>query len=231
MPASRPLDTAAEVRMSYRNATTTEQFYETLKDEDTPDLEAIEKRAHRLAAQDMLVLALPAASLLAKAKNMNVGMAQLRYVFNVESRSMTAVAAELGVTRACLSKGVREFIKENHLPKALIQRTEEASRSYRATREAQLVDRDELSPDELEQAEEATAAAKTWHILFGSGHAPRTTNFKQPRQKAAHHSFAFSAFARALSKIDIKDLDAFDKEVLLKMLMPIAQFIDKLARK
>jgi len=72
------------------------------------------------------------------AKSAEVGMAQLKFALGIEGRSMRDVAPLLGVTVQCLSRGAKEFVRENNLPTPACMKSEAASATYRATRQNQL---------------------------------------------------------------------------------------------
>jgi len=75
------------------------------------------------------------------AKNKAVAVWQVAFAVGLnccQGTSMTEVAKGLGVTKAAISKGAREFCEQNHLEPSFYMKSEEASKSYRKTREEQL---------------------------------------------------------------------------------------------
>ena len=71
-------------------------------------------------------------------ENPKVGFAQIKYAFNLESRKLRDVAAELGCTVQCLSSGLRDFVETNDLPLPEIMRSRDASKDRSKLRETQL---------------------------------------------------------------------------------------------
>ncbi|MEM6885417.1 MAG: hypothetical protein AAF571_10325 [Verrucomicrobiota bacterium] len=55
-----------------------------------------------------------------------------------EGKEITSVANNIGVERATISKGATEFCRANDLPPSRYMKSEEATKSYREAREAQL---------------------------------------------------------------------------------------------
>lgn len=75
------------------------------------------------------------------AKNKAVAVWQAAFAIGLnccDGNSMTAVAKSLGVTRACISKGAREFCEQNDLPPSFYMKSEEAVKSYKETRSGQV---------------------------------------------------------------------------------------------
>lgn len=89
---------------------------------------------YREASYHFLKLLYPAAAHVANATRPEVGLEQIRFALGIAEQSMTDVAARLGVTPQCLSKGAREFIRENNLPIPPCMESEESSRAHREGR-------------------------------------------------------------------------------------------------
>jgi hypothetical protein len=53
-------------------------------------------------------------------------------------RTMSDVGAMCGVTKACISKGARNFCEKNNLPPSFYMKTPEAVEAYRKERKSQL---------------------------------------------------------------------------------------------
>lgn len=72
------------------------------------------------------------------AENPAVGMAQVKFALGIEGRSMHDVASSLGVTVQCISRGAKEFVRDNNLPTPPCMKSDAASRAYSMTRTSQL---------------------------------------------------------------------------------------------
>ena len=105
---------------------------------DLEDDDGESRNLFREVSQMALNIIYPAAVHIASAKSFKVGSAQVRFALDLESRSMRDVAAELGVTVACISKGAKEFVEENNLPTPRCMKSAEASEVYREVRNLQL---------------------------------------------------------------------------------------------
>jgi len=101
------------------------------EDEDAP-------KHFRKAALKALAVIYPAVVHATAAKNIGIGLAQVRFALGLEDRSMRDVAASLNVSVECISKGAKAFVRENNLPIPSCMRSEEASASYREARERKL---------------------------------------------------------------------------------------------
>jgi hypothetical protein len=64
-------------------------------------------------------------------------------------RSMLEIARNCGVSKACISKGARNFCEKNHLPPSFYMKSEKAVESYRITRKSQLTPK--LTQEEMQQ--------------------------------------------------------------------------------
>lgn len=111
--------------------TTTEDFYETIE-------EPADRNAYREAALLVLPLIQAGVGHCLSARSAAVGMAQIKFALGIEGRSMRDVAATLGVTVQCLSRGARDFVHANNLPIPPCMKSEDASEAYRKQRESQL---------------------------------------------------------------------------------------------
>lgn len=100
-----------------------------------------ERNLFREASQRALAIIVPAAQHISSASNFRVGLAQILFALDQESRSMRDVAASLNVTVACISKGAKEFVRDNNLPTPLCMKSDEASDVYRDVRISQLTKR------------------------------------------------------------------------------------------
>lgn len=104
---------------------------------DEPEIDT-ESSAYREAGLRFIHLLQPALAHIQGCKNPTIGYWQVIYALDLSERSMRDVAAEIGVTVACISKGANEFVRENNLPRPRCMKSEEAATSYRITRENQL---------------------------------------------------------------------------------------------
>lgn len=99
----------------------------------------------REASLDAMAIIVPAAKHIASAKNLDIGLAQILFALDLEERSMRDVAAGLNVTVACISKGAKEFVRENNLPTPRGMKSEEASEKYREVRTSKLKPRSDAA--------------------------------------------------------------------------------------
>ena len=67
-----------------------------------------------------------------------VGLAQIKVALGLSDESMSEIAARLGVTPQCISKGAKAFIAENNLPIPRGMEGEESSEAHRKARNKQL---------------------------------------------------------------------------------------------
>jgi len=111
--------------------TTTEDFYNTLEPEDLP-------HAYREAARMLLPLIEQGVAHCLAAESPLLGRIQIKYALGIEDRPMRQVAAHLGVTVACISRGAKEFVESNKLPIPPCMKSCEASEVYRKARIKQL---------------------------------------------------------------------------------------------
>lgn len=93
---------------------------------------------YREVAMRVLPLIDSAVAHILAAKSIGIGRAQVMYALNLEERSMHTVAASLGVTPQCISRGMKEFVRDNGLPQPLCAKSERASEAYRESRISKL---------------------------------------------------------------------------------------------
>jgi len=67
-----------------------------------------------------------------------IGLAQIRVALGLSDESMSDIAARLGVTPQCISKGAKAFIRENNLPVPRGMEGDESSKAHRQARIRQL---------------------------------------------------------------------------------------------
>jgi hypothetical protein len=72
------------------------------------------------------------------AQTVTIGMLQLKYALGFACESMSDAAAKHGISPQCISKGAREFIRENNLPIPLGMESEASSKAHRDARVKQL---------------------------------------------------------------------------------------------
>ena len=109
---------------------------------DADDIEETEDRftddafmsAYREASYHFLRLLYPALAHVMNTATPEIGLAQIRFSLGIAEISMTDQAALLGVTPQCISKGAREFIRENNLPIPPCMESEASSASHRQGR-------------------------------------------------------------------------------------------------
>lgn len=108
---------------------------------DPHDAFAPEEResAYREAAYHFFKLLSASISHAMNAKTPEIGLVQIKFAIGLMEMSMSDKAAEMGITPQCISKGAREFIRENNLPIPLGMESEESSKAHRAGREKQLI--------------------------------------------------------------------------------------------
>jgi hypothetical protein len=94
--------------------------------------------AYREASKHFLGIIIPAISHVASARSIEVGLAQVKAALGITDESMSDAAARLGVSKQCISKGAKEFVRENNLPMPAGMKSEESSTSYRNARIAKL---------------------------------------------------------------------------------------------
>lgn len=97
------------------------------------------REAYREASIHFLCLFQPALGHALAAKNPGIGYAQILFALGLEDRSMHEVAASLKVETACISKGAKEFVRENNLPVPSCMKSDKAVESYREARNKQLI--------------------------------------------------------------------------------------------
>lgn len=90
--------------------------------------------AYREASYHFLRLIYPALAHVMNTASVEIGLAQIRFALGIAEISMTDQAALLGVTPQCISKGAREFIRENNLPIPPCMESEASSESHRQGR-------------------------------------------------------------------------------------------------
>jgi hypothetical protein len=95
--------------------------------------------AYREAALRILPILQAALGHCLAAKTPEIGLAQLKFAFGIEERSMHDVAPLLGITPQCLSRGAKEFVRDNNLPTPPCMKSEAASESFRNARNRQLL--------------------------------------------------------------------------------------------
>tara|TARA_R110000868_G_scaffold331505_1_gene592495 strand:- start:8 stop:415 length:408 start_codon:yes stop_codon:yes gene_type:complete len=109
---------------------------------DEDDLHQLEHRftdenymsAYREASYHFLRLLYPALAHVMNTASVEIGLAQIRFALGIAEISMTDQAATIGVTPQCISKGAREFIRENNLPIPPCMESEASSESHRRGR-------------------------------------------------------------------------------------------------
>jgi hypothetical protein len=90
--------------------------------------------AYREASYHFLKLLYPAIAHVTATATAEIGLAQIRFALGIAEISMSDQAAKLNVTPQCISKGAREFIKQNNLPVPPCMESEESSESHRRGR-------------------------------------------------------------------------------------------------
>lgn len=121
---------------STQNATSTEDFYDLIEPGMMSGI--IHENLYRQVALKILPLINSALAHILSAKTIPIGHAQVMFALNLEERSMHSVAASLGVTPQCISRGMKEFVRDNGLPQPLAAKSEEASKTYSKARTANL---------------------------------------------------------------------------------------------
>ena len=115
--------------------TTTADFYDTLEPEPVS--------LYREAALNLWPVILSAAAFIAAAKHPSIDLAQVKFALGLEEKSMRQIANELDCTVAGISRGAKEFQKANNLPTPPCMKSDEASKTYRRTRQSQLAPRED----------------------------------------------------------------------------------------
>ena len=90
--------------------------------------------AYREASYHFLKLLYPAITHVAATATAEIGLAQIRFALGIAEISMSDQAAKLNVTPQCISKGAREFIKQNKLPIPPCLESEESSEAHKKGR-------------------------------------------------------------------------------------------------
>lgn len=125
---------ASESIKKVRDTMSTEPF--TLPED--PDGPQYSENDYRACAIMFLSLLQPAIAHVMAAKNKDIGYAQIMFALGLEDQSMHDVAAKLCVDVACISKGAKEFVRENNLPVPNGMKSEAACKSYSQSRTKQL---------------------------------------------------------------------------------------------
>jgi hypothetical protein len=110
--------------------TTTQDFYDELEPEEV--------NTYREAARRLWPTLLSGVAHALAAETPEIGVAQIRFALGIEDRSMRDVATSLKCTPAAISRGAKEFQRQNNLPTPSCMKSEEASKVYRKTRISQL---------------------------------------------------------------------------------------------
>jgi len=106
---------------------------------DADELDALMYSApYREAGIRFLVIFQAALAHCLQAATPEIGMLQVRYALGLVDESMRDNAARLGITAAGISKGAKQFVRENNLPMPACMKSEEASNHYRDVRNNQL---------------------------------------------------------------------------------------------
>lgn len=93
---------------------------------------------YRACAILFLSLVQPAIAHVMAAKNQEIGYCQLLFAFGLSSESMHDAAARLFVETACISKGAKEFVRENGLPTPACMKSDVAAARYSQSRRGKL---------------------------------------------------------------------------------------------
>ena len=109
---------------------------------DEDDIQEFEHRfaderymaVYREASYHFLRLLYPAIAHVMNTSSVEIGLAQIRFALGIAETSMTDQAALLSITPQCISKGAREFIRENNLPIPPCMESEASSQSHRRGR-------------------------------------------------------------------------------------------------
>jgi hypothetical protein len=110
-----------------------------LTDDPAYDPEELES-AYRLAARFFLQILESSIAHALSAKTTQIGIWQIRFGLGLAEKSMSDIAAQLGVTPACISKGAHDFIRKNSLPVPNGMEGEESQKAHRAARVRNLRD-------------------------------------------------------------------------------------------
>ena len=97
--------------------------------------------AYREASERFMFILNRALLVITSAKNARTAAWQVAYAMGVpccEGVTMTERAKAIRVTRACLSKGAKQFQRANGLPPSAFMKSDEASASYAEARRKQL---------------------------------------------------------------------------------------------
>ena len=100
-----------------------------------------ESTPYREAARAQVRIMNRALDFILQAENKATASWQVAFALGLaccDGRKMAEVARFLGVGRACISKGARDFCEANGLEPSFYMKTEEATLSYKRTRESQL---------------------------------------------------------------------------------------------
>lgn len=107
-----------------------------------PESQSLEERmqdeefvsAYREASYHFLRMLYPAVVHVISTASPEIGLAQIRFALGIEESSMSDQAAKLNVTPQCISKGAREFIRQNNLPIPPCMESEVSSEAHRQGR-------------------------------------------------------------------------------------------------
>lgn len=104
-----------------------------------PECEEEYETAYRTAAVFFLGLLESSLAHIMASATTTIGMAQLKTALGLAEESQSVMAARLGVTPACISKGAKAFLAENNLPIPHGMENEISIESHRKGRIKQLL--------------------------------------------------------------------------------------------